>query len=238
MTALYWGKDMQDRLLGQTTETPRQDLVAQALAGDQSAFAELVEQYQSAVYNLCYRMLGQAHDAEDATQEAFVRAYRQLATYEPGRPFKTWLFAIACHECIDQLRKRRVSYLDIDEQPLAFHPALREPMAGPEDATILSEQRLAMQTLLAGLAPRDRAMIIMRYWDDLSYQEIAEATGDTIDAVKSRLHRARLALGSMLETGKGNGVQSRQPKASVARNPRPARLQDKALGVAALSQFS
>lgn len=233
-----WGKNMQDREQRQALESPHQDLVARTLGGDQSAFAELVDEYQSAVYNLCYRMLGQAHDAEDAAQEAFVRAYRQLATYEPGRPFKTWLFAIACHECIDQLRKRRVTWFDIDEPPLVYHPALRETAVGPEDATILGEQRMSMQSLLAGLSPRDRSMIAMRYWEDLSYQEIAEATGDSVDAVKSRLHRARSALGAMLEsTAREHGASTVPPIRSPRHAQRPG-PQPKPIGNVAMTSLS
>lgn len=230
---------MQDRDQRQSLEAPPQELVARTLVGDQSAFAGLVGQYQSAVYNLCYRMLGQAHDAEDAAQETFLRAYRQLATYEPSRPFKTWLFAIACHECIDQLRKRRVTLFGIDEQPLVHHPALRETTAGPEDTAIMGEQRAAMQSLLAGLPPRDRSMIVMRYWEDLSYQEIAQATGDTVDAVKSRLHRARLTLGMMLKSDtRGQGESTSRAREPLRRTQRPIQPERNATGIVAIARAS
>jgi RNA polymerase sigma-70 factor (ECF subfamily) len=175
-----------------------QDYIARARAGDETAFAPLVDAYQSAIYNLCYRMLGEANEAEDAAQEAFLRAYAQLRRYDPTRPFKTWLFAIASHYCIDVLRKRRLTWLSIDDEALPPHPALQEPAPGPEEMASRREQSAVMQTLLARLSPEDRSVIVMRYWYDLSYEEIAEATGATVSAVKSRLHRARGAMAEMM----------------------------------------
>jgi RNA polymerase sigma-70 factor (ECF subfamily) len=174
-----------------------QDWVAQARHGDEAAFTALVETYQNAIYNLCYRMLGNAGEAEEAAQEAFLRAYAQLRRYDPNRSFKTWLFSIANHYCIDQLRKRRLLWLSLDE-PLPPHPALHDPALGPEAANQRREQTEAVQKLLAQLGPEDRGMIVMRYWHDLSYEEIAEATRATVSAVKSRLHRARGALAALM----------------------------------------
>lgn len=175
-----------------------QDLIARARAGDDSAFEPLVETYQTAIYNLCYRMLGDSAEAEDAAQEAFLRAYAQLRRYDPTRSFKTWLFSIASHYCIDRLRKRRLTWLSIDDEALPPHPALHEQAPGPEEMTARHEHSAAVQKLLARLSPDDRSVIVMRYWYDLSYEEIAEATGATVSAVKSRLHRARVAMGEMM----------------------------------------
>jgi RNA polymerase sigma-70 factor (ECF subfamily) len=163
------------------------------------AFAALVEAYQRPIYNLCYRMLGDPGEAEDAAQEAFLRAYSQLHRYDPGRSFKTWLFAIASHHCIDRLRRRRVTWLGIDEEPLLTHPALLEPRPGPEQMAVRREEEAAIQGALAKLAPRDRSAIVMRYWYDMSYEEIARVTGSTASAVKSRLHRARVCLAAVLK---------------------------------------
>lgn len=184
-----------------------EDWVRRARAGDEGAFAALVEVYQTPIYNLCYRMLGDPGEAEDAAQETFLRAYAQLGSYDPARAFKTWLFSIGNHHCIDRLRKRRLTWLSIDDD-LPPHPALQEQAPGPEEATLRREQAELMQRLLARLPPDDRAVIVMRYWHDLSYEEIAEATRSTVSAVKSRLHRARGSVGEMLAAG--------------ARAPRPA----------------
>lgn len=169
----------------------------QARQGNEAAFGELVALYQAPIYNLCYRMLSDGGEAEDAAQEAFLRAYAQLRRYDPTRSFKTWLFSIAHHHCIDRIRKRRLLWLSLDE-PLPPHPALHDPALGPEDASARREQTEIIQHLLAELPPEDRGVIVMRYWNDLSYEEIAEATRNTVSSVKSRLHRARGALAQKL----------------------------------------
>jgi RNA polymerase sigma-70 factor (ECF subfamily) len=178
-----------------------------ARAGDEAAFTALVEAYQSPIYNLCYRMLGEAGEAEDAAQETFLRAYSQLGSYDASRPFKTWLFSIANHHCIDRLRKRRLTWLSIDDD-LPPHPALQDHRPGPEEASVRREQSESMQAMLAKLPPDDRAVVVMRYWYDLSYEEIAASTRTTVSAVKSRLHRARGHLGDLL------AAQARAPQAA------------------------
>ena len=182
-----------------------QDWVWRARAGDEAAFTQLVEAYQTPIYNLCYRMLGEAGEAEDAAQETFLRAYAQLGSYDAGRSFKTWLFSIANHHCIDRLRKRRLTWLSIDDDNLPPHPALQEQEPGPEESLVRRQQTQMLQGLLAKLPPEDRSVIVMRYWYDLSYEEIAEATRTTVSAVKSRLHRARGIMGQMLEPSAAPG---------------------------------
>src|SRR5215216_1986166 len=95
-----------------------QEWIEQARKGDQRAFGLLVQAYQKPVFNLTYRMLGNAQEAEDAAQETFLRAYSGLSQYQSEHKFSTWLFAIANHHCIDRLRKRRVSFVSIDDNPI------------------------------------------------------------------------------------------------------------------------
>jgi len=192
-----------------------QDWVTRARAGDQAAFTQLVETYQTAIYNLCYRMLGDAGEAEESAQESFLRAYTRLGSYDPARPFKTWLFSIASHYCIDRLRKRRLIWLSIEDEALTPHPALHEPNPGPEEMTVRREQRELIQSMLAKLSPEDRNVVVMRYWQDLSYEEIAEATSTTVSAVKSRLHRARGSVSEMLRATSG-GAAAVRPAARPA----------------------
>lgn len=168
-------------------------LVERVRQGDKAAFSALVESYQTPVYNLAYRMLGNADEAEDATQESFLRAYTRLGSYNNTKPFKTWLFAIAAHHCIDRLRKRRLIWLSLDTT-LPPHPALSDSRPGPEESAVQSERQEMVQQMLNTLKPKDRIMVILRYWYDHSYEEIAEVTGASVSAVKSRLHRARNAL--------------------------------------------
>ena len=165
--------------------------LGQALKGNTEAFTQLVEAYQSPVYNLCYRMLGDACEAEDAAQETFLRAFMHLHKYDRSRSFSTWLLSIAAHYCIDQIRKRRMTLISLDDNPLVDPP---DQNPGPELALGQNELRRRIQVLLQILSPQDRAVVVMYYWYDLSYDEIAQSLGLTISAVKSRLHRARLAL--------------------------------------------
>ena len=90
--------------------------VLQAQQGNDDAFTKLVEEHQTHVYNLCYRMLGEPEAAEDAAQESFLRAYQNLHRYDQSRPFATWLLSIAAHYCIDRLRRRKLSIFSIDEE--------------------------------------------------------------------------------------------------------------------------
>jgi len=164
--------------------------IQQALAGDQEAFACLVKAYQTAVYNLAYRMLGNAAEAEDAAQETFLKAYTRLKTYDSERKFSSWLLSIASHHCIDRLRQRRFA-LSLDELPPWRWLA---SSSRPEEVVIRSQERDEVHQLLDQLPPHYRAAVVLHYWCDLSYQEIAEAMETTESAVKSTLYRARRML--------------------------------------------
>jgi RNA polymerase sigma-70 factor (ECF subfamily) len=172
--------------------------VRAALTGDQDAFAELVYTYQDSVYNLCYRMLGERTEAEDAAQETFLKAYLNLKRYDPERSFKTWLLTIASNHCIDRLRRRRMKWLSIDDQ-LPPNVSLRSDEPEPEDAMLFTQRSQAVQELLDKLAPDYRAAVVLRYWYDYSYLEIADILDTTESAVKSRLFRARQMLAEKLK---------------------------------------
>ena len=179
--------------------TDAQGWVAAALAGDREAVTQMVDAYKNAVFNLCYRLLGEAGEAEDVAQETFMRMYTRLRTYDSSRPFKTWLLAIATHACIDRLRQRRLTWLSLDEPlPAADAGALHDRALGPEEALAHKEEQQRVQALLARLAPGDRSVLVLRYWYDLSYDEIAEVTGASVSSVKSRLFRARRELAGAL----------------------------------------
>jgi RNA polymerase sigma-70 factor, ECF subfamily len=162
-----------------------------ALKGNPVAFSKLLESYQKPVYNLCYRMLGNAEDAEDASQETFLRAYKSIRRYDRGRSFSTWLLSIAAHYCIDQIRKRRMTVVSIEDLPV---PDLPDHALGLEATVGLKEQQKRVRALLETLDATDRAAVIMYYWYDFSYEEISRSLSLTESAVKSRLHRARRAM--------------------------------------------
>ena len=137
-------------------------------------------------------MLGNAAEAEDAAQETFVRMYTKLHTYQSDRKLSSWVLSIASHYCIDRLRRRRFNWLSLDEEPVAA--VLPSGGRGPEERALCRETRDEVQSLVDRLAPGYRAPLILRYWHDLSYAEIAQVMGLSVQAVKSRLHRARLQL--------------------------------------------
>lgn len=164
-----------------------------SMEGDQEAFAEIVYTFQDAVYNLCYRILSERTEAEDATQEAFIRAYSNMHRYDHNRSFKTWILTIASNHCIDRLRKRRMHLLSIDE-PLPASMALTSDDPQPEQVTLMNERSQRVQNVLNELAPDYRTAVVLRYWYDYSYAEIADMLETTESAIKSRLHRARKML--------------------------------------------
>lgn len=180
-----------------------QDWLEQARKGDKTAFGHLIEAYQTPVYNLAYRMLNNSGEAEEAAQEAFIRAYTRLDTYNPAHKFSTWMLSITSNYCIDLIRKRRALLLSIDE-PLPPHPALKtQNSKGPEAQMLLHEQQEMVQALLQELPEEYRQTVVLRYWHDLSYEEIAEMMDTTVSAIKSRLFRARRQLA---EAGMQHGL--------------------------------
>jgi len=163
----------------------------QVQRGDAQAFTCLLEAYQRPVFNLCYRMLGNAQDAEDAAQETFLRAYQSLRRYDNSRPFSTWLLSIAAHYCIDQIRKRRVQIVSVEELPV---PDLPEPSPGMESNLSKKEEQQRIKAVIGVLDATDRAAVVMYYWYDFSYEEICQALSLSLSALKSRLHRARRVM--------------------------------------------
>jgi RNA polymerase sigma-70 factor (ECF subfamily) len=164
------------------------ECIALARKGDQDAFTQIVETYQNPVYNLCYRMLGSPQAAEDAAQESFWRAYKNLHRYDVKRPFATWLLSIAAHYCIDQQRRKRLPTMDLNE---IIEFSAQDPHPGPEHSAMNMEFSEKVQRQLSELSENDRAVLILRYWHEFSENEISEALSISKSAVKSRLHRAR-----------------------------------------------
>lgn len=191
--------------------TAEQEWVQLALEGDDLAFSKLVEAFQGPVYNLCYRMLGDPVEAEDAAQESFLRAHQNLRRYDPYRKFATWLLSIASHYCIDRLRRRRLKLIPLEDLRRGHEGA--KPGPGPEDRFVRLEMQEQVKSMLGTLSAVDRAAVILLYWYDCSYEEIGETLSLSVSAVKSRLHRARrdLAMGlqfqpeGVLQGGLQNG---------------------------------
>jgi len=162
-----------------------------AQKGNLDAFTDLVNSHQNAVFNLCYRMLGDPYEAEDAAQETFLRAYKAMKSFDRKRSFTTWLLSIAAHYCIDMLRKKRLNITHIEDTPYLEIP---DPGPNPENSLTDSEQQNRIRALLNVLSETDRAIVVMFYWYEFSYGDIAEALTLSISAVKSRIHRARAQM--------------------------------------------
>ena len=188
--------------------------VQRAGEGDQAAFTRLVEAYQTPVYNLAYRMLGNMVEAEDAAQETFIRAYRRLDTYDPSRKFSSWLLAIASHYCVDVLRRRRMNYLSFDELPPMVELSMPRTTQ-PEQVVVSQQQADAVQKLLDTLPASYRTPVILRYWYDMSYREIAETMGVTESTFKTRLHRARAKLAKQAAVKTGGNVRQNANQPAV-----------------------
>ncbi len=161
-------------------------LVAAARDGDSDAFEVLVRRHQGAVYGVALRMLGSEVDAQDAAQDAFVQAWSALARFRGDSAFSTWLYRIVTNRCLNILAKRRPS------DPLAD-----ELVDARDDPAELAAGRARMQAVGAAvlrLGPEQRAALVLREFQGLSYDEIADVLGVTVAAVKGRIHRARLGL--------------------------------------------
>jgi RNA polymerase sigma-70 factor (ECF subfamily) len=191
-----------------------QDWLEKARNGDEDSFTRLVETYQTPVYNLCYRMLGEGTAAEDAAQETFWRAYQNLKRYDPSRPFITWLLSIAAHHCIDQQRKHRLPTFELDEFPEM--DIVDSSIPNPEKEMNHYQENDALHQLINQLNPQDRATVILKYWYDCSEEEISQMLSLTVSAVKSRLHRSRRQLAEMVSTNPMLVVNERRTHESPA----------------------
>jgi RNA polymerase sigma-70 factor (ECF subfamily) len=149
-----------------------------ARLGESWALERFYHSYQTQIYALCRRLLGGAEDARDATQVTFMRAFRELPRFRGESSARTWLYRIAVNESLTMLRKRRESPLPVDEES--------EPAREPE---IL--QRLTVQSALERTRPAHRTILVLRFWEGLSYEEISGVLGITLSATKMRLKRAR-----------------------------------------------
>jgi RNA polymerase sigma factor (sigma-70 family) len=191
------------------SEKARHDynLVKRATAGDQRAYAELMGRYRDAIYYMLLKMVNNASDAEDLTVEAFGKAFKNIAQYAPNYAFSTWLFKIATNNCIDFIRKKKTSHVSLDYNNEEHERATKDIQAAvpdPEESLINDQKIKMMRSLVSKLKPRYRKLIELRYFSELSYEEIAEELELPIGTVKAQLFRARELLYNILRhtTGK------------------------------------
>ena len=188
-------KDEKDRQgLATDHSTFEADLIARAQEGDRGAFAELVRRHYAGVTGVVYRLCGDAHLAEDAAQEAFIQAWLHLPEYRPRAPLRNWLYRMAVNAALDALRKeKQVSPMDLEDLPLA------DPQPDPEDRSLGEERARLVQEAVNSLPTASRAVLVLREYERLSYQEIGEALDIPVGTVMSRLNYARGLLREKLE---------------------------------------
>ena len=172
-------------------------LVQKTLAGDLKAYGAIVDRYRSRIYSLAYRMLGDRDRAEDAAQEAFIRAYRGLERYRLSGKFGAWLFATASNVCIDRLRQRPFAAASTDDPAWRETPA-RGASVSPPAAYGRSEIQQQVHGALGRLPHAQRLAVTLVHIQGLSYDEAAEVIGQPVNTVKSHTHRARKTLKRLL----------------------------------------
>ena len=170
-------------------------LIDQSQKGDLAAFNVLVEYHQRQVYNLCLRLLSSAEEAQDATQEAFIAAYRRIDSFRGGN-FRAWLLRIAANASYDELRRQRRRPATSLEAAMTVQGAVQapSPAAGPEDEALRLELNVHLQGGLATLPADQRLAVVLRDVQGLSYEEVAEVMRCSVGTVKSRIARGRARM--------------------------------------------
>lgn len=165
------------------------EIINQCMGGNIGIFEHLVDRYKKLVFNTAYRMMGNREEAEDVTQEAFIRIYNSLSRYNPQFKFSTWALKITTNLCLDNLRKRKGDHLPIDEQ---FN--ICDDELTPEEQYIRKENQRLVLDAINKLPEKYKEFIILFHHRNLSYQEIMDITGESLTIVKNRLYRARQML--------------------------------------------
>jgi RNA polymerase sigma-70 factor, ECF subfamily len=191
------------------TLTDEQLLLQQAKQGDETsaaAFGQLVRHYQTTVFNVAYRLLGRRVEAEDAAQEAFLRAYRALNRFDVTRPFAPWIKRITVNLCLNWLESAKVkpqllaAEMSSNDRPVSMDD-WAQPAPSPEQTLVLEEQSIRLRQAILALPPRYRAAIELRHFHELSYDEMAEVLERPLSSVKSDLFRARKILAEKMKEG-------------------------------------
>ena len=173
-------------------------LISRARGGDRDAFGELVEQYRDNVYRLAYRMCGNAYDADEAAQEAFVAAWRALPNFRGDAKFSTWLYRLTTNAAIDVMRREKHHQTVGDGEMVD----LADDADSPQETVERTEQQEAVQKALDTLSEEYREVLLLRYMEELDYAEIAEVLQLPSGTVKSRINRAKAALkAALLKSG-------------------------------------
>lgn len=191
------------------SEKARHDykLVKLAIAGDEKAYAELLDRYKDAIYYMLLKMVNNRSDAEDLTIEAFGKAFKNITQYTPNYAFSTWLFKIATNNCIDFIRKKKANLISLDqtsEDQDSIGTPLQADTPDPEEDMIKSQRMALTRSIVEKLKPRYKTLVELRYFKEYSYDEIANELNLPIGTVKAQLFRARELLFNILKNNNPN----------------------------------
>jgi len=175
---------------------PDRDLVLRVRRGEVDAYGELVGRFQASVFNVCYRLLGERREAEDLAQEAFIRAYERLGTFDLERPFGPWIRRVAANLCLNRLNLKSPSLMPLDEESDVPEENIPD---NPEAALEAHERATAVRAAIVALPAHYRAVIELRHFQELEYDEIAKTLKLPENTVKSHLFRARKLLAERLK---------------------------------------
>jgi RNA polymerase sigma factor (sigma-70 family) len=194
----------------QFSEKAKKDFLLIELAkekGDEKAYAELMQRYKKPVYHMILKMVRNVDDAEDLTIEAFAKAFRNLKKFNPEFTFSTWLFRIATNNCIDFIRKKKLDTMSIsntfkEEGIESADMDIKDINLDPQEEAIKSQKVEIIQTIVTKLPPKYQTLVKLRYFEELSYEEIAEEIEAPLGTVKAQLHRARELLFDLIKNRK------------------------------------
>lgn len=176
------------------------ELVGRTLDGDRDAFRLLVERHSRGIFRLTYRMTGNEHDAEDAVQETFLRAYKQLHQFDRSATFYTWLYRIATNYSLDVIRlRKRGSYEQVDSEEFEATRAVISTEPQPDRVALGNQMQERLQTAMASLTPQERLAFVLRHFEGQSIQEIGDTLGTSGNATKQSIFRAVQKLRRSLE---------------------------------------
>ncbi|MEJ7694689.1 sigma-70 family RNA polymerase sigma factor [Daejeonella sp.] len=184
------------------------NVVSRAKEGDQKAYAELMQRYKDSIYFMALKMVNNKDDAMDLTVETFGKAFENLDKYKPDFAFSTWLFRIATNNCIDFIRKKRLNVVslntltDHDGEERQFE--VRSESLNPEETSIKKQENEKLKNIVEQLPSRYRTLIVLRYFEEQSYEEIALQLDLPLGTVKAQLFRARDLLANVMNRKKNN----------------------------------
>jgi RNA polymerase sigma-70 factor (ECF subfamily) len=184
------------------------DLVQKALKGDEKAFARLLSRYKDTIYFMLLKMLNNRSDAEDLTLEAFGKAFKNLHQYSPTYAFSTWLFKIASNNCIDFLRKKKgiIISIETENEQLEINESakLKSKDLNPEERLIRKQKAILLRKVVRRLKPHYQTLVELRYFNEMSYEEISKELNLPLGTVKAQLFRARQMLFKLIESTEMN----------------------------------